>query len=92
MKIYCDIDNTICKTEGNDYRNSEPLLDKIAIINNYYEEGYEITYWTSRGNDSGKDWLSFTYHQLREWGCKFHNLKMGKDSFDILFDDKAKVL
>ena len=30
MKVYCfDIDNTICRTEGTDYENSTPILDRI---------------------------------------------------------------
>ena len=34
MKIYVDIDNTICKTEGNDYVNSKPIPENIEKINN----------------------------------------------------------
>ena len=30
-----------------------------------------------------------THKQLRNWGVKFHELIMGKPSFDILIDDKA---
>jgi len=92
MKIYCDIDGTICKTIGNDYRNAEPMYDKILRMNRYYDEGDEVIYWTSRGNDSGKDWLVFTERQLKSWGCKYTHLRMGKPSFDIFYDDKARNL
>jgi len=30
-----------------------------------------------------------TLKQLREWGLNFHELFMGKPSYDILIDDKA---
>jgi len=26
--------------------------------------------------------------QLKEWGCKFHELKMGKPAYDLFIDDK----
>lgn len=92
MKIFVDIDGTICLTDGNDYRNSEPLPEKIAIINKLYDEGHEITYWSSRGNDSGRDWMVFTEHQLRTWGCKYNNLWLSKPSYDIFYEDKSRIL
>ena len=30
-----------------------------------------------------------TFKQLKKWGVKFHVLKMGKPSFDLIIDDKA---
>ena len=92
MRIFCDIDGTICNTDGNDYRNSEPLYDQIEKINTFYSLGHEIIYWTSRGNTSGKDWYAFTERQLKDWGCKFTELRMNKPSFDIFYDDKAMKL
>ena len=92
MKIYVDIDNTICKTHGNDYHNAKPLQNKINKVNAMFEEGHHITYWTARGGTSGIDWTDFTREQLEGWGCKFHKLLMGKPSFDILYDDKASIL
>ena len=32
MKIYVDIDNTICITEGTDYENSKPIKERIRVI------------------------------------------------------------
>lgn len=92
MIYYVDIDNTICRTVGNDYRNSDPFPDKIAKINSLFEDGHEIVYWTSRGGTSGKDWSELTERQLRRWGCLYDELRLDKPSFDILFDDKAKKI
>ena len=76
MKIYVDIDNTICNTEGSDYLNSTPRYDQIEKINKLFNEGNNITYWTARGGNSGKDWSHLTVRQLKEWNCKYHNLIM----------------
>lgn len=32
----------------------------------------------------------FTDRQLRLWGCKFHQLILGKPSYDVIVDDKAQ--
>lgn len=90
MKTYIvDIDNTICRTEGSDYPNSEPLLERIEAINGLYEDGHRIIYWTARGRSSGIDWSSETLQQLQRWGCKFHELRTDKPSYDVWIDDKA---
>ena len=92
MNIYVDIDNTICITkDGIDkYKNAIPLKDKIDYINSLYDQGNTITYWTARGNSSGKDVSELTKQQLLEWGCKHHTLLMGKPSYDLLIDDKTQ--
>ena len=89
MKYIVDIDNTICKTNGNDYENSVPHMDRIAKINQLFDEGNEIHYWTARGSISGKDWSHFTMYQLNEWECKFTTAKVGKPHYDVWIDDKA---
>jgi hypothetical protein len=91
MRIYVDIDNTICKTEGNDYINSKPIPENIEKINKLYNEGNTIIYWTARGAVSKIDYTDLTSNQLIEWGCKFSNLKMNtKPSYDLLICDKTK--
>jgi hypothetical protein len=87
-----DIDGTICETVDGDYDNSRPLEDRIAKINALYEDGHVIIYWTARGMVSGKDWSGLTRQQLLSWGCKFHELWMGKPSYDVWVDDKAQWL
>lgn len=91
MNIYVDIDNTICQTgDGSDkYVKSVPLQEKIATINALYDQGNRITYWTARGNLTGTDQTALTKSQLATWGCKYHELRMGKPSYDLLIDDKS---
>ena len=38
-----DIDDTICRTNGSDYENSQPLNDRIATVNKLYDEGHTIS-------------------------------------------------
>jgi hypothetical protein len=89
MRYIVDIDNTICETQGNDYENSQPLPNRILKINELYNAGHEIHYWTARGSNSGKDWLPLTLKQLTSWGCKYTSAKTGKPAYDIWIDDKA---
>ena len=88
MIIYVDIDNTVFKTEGTNYEDSTPMERRIKIINNLYDKGNTIIYWTARGTGSGKDYLNLTEKQLRKCGAKFHNLLMGKPVYDLFIDDK----
>ena len=87
-----DIDGTICETIDGDYNGSRPLNDRIDKINALYDDGHVIIYWTARGALSGKDWSGLTYHQLKSWGCKFHELRMNKPHYDVWVDDKAQWL
>ncbi len=94
MIIYVDIDDTICKSPENTnlsdkYKLAEPLSDKIKIINNLYDKGHTIIYWTARGTLSNINFFELTYNQLKSWGVKFHELRMGKPAFDLLIDDKT---
>lgn len=88
MIIYVDIDNTICVTEGTDYPNSKPLLDRIERVNKLFDQGNEIHYWTARGTGSGIDWSELTKNQLDSWGCKYTSFKLGKPVYDLFIDDK----
>ena len=48
-KILCfDIDNVICKTKKNNYKNSKPNKRAIKKINQLYDQGYIIKIFTSR--------------------------------------------
>ena len=90
MKYIVDIDGTIFNTEGNDYENSTPILERIAHINSLFDQGNEIHYWTARGSSSGKDHLPLTIKQLNQWGCKYTTANVGKPVYDIWIDDKAQ--
>jgi len=89
MRIFVDIDNTVCDTVGTHYTNVTPRHDKIAIINKLYEDGHYIVYWTARGSVSGIDYTELTTNQLNSWGAKYHEVKLTKPHYDIFIDDKA---
>jgi hypothetical protein len=89
MIIYVDIDNTITQTNQTDYLNAQPLEDRINHINQLYKEGHTIVYWTARGSGSGLDYLVLTQKQLKQWGCLYTELKLGKPAYDLFIDDKA---
>ena len=91
MVIYVDIDETICKySEERRYPLAEPIKSRIEKINNLYDEGNTIVYWTARGCTTGIDWTETTKIQLDKWGAKYHELKMNqKPHYDLLICDKA---
>ena len=94
MRVFVDIDETICFYDGVNrlgYKNAIPNEKNIAKINKLYNEGHEITYWTARGSYSGIDYLELTANQLDEWGCQYHELSVGeKPNYDLLICDKTK--
>jgi|TARA_R110000822_G_scaffold6439_3_gene27348 CMP-N,N'-diacetyllegionaminic acid synthase len=92
VKIYVDIDETICFYSGERlYPKAEPDYENIQKINHLYEQGHQITYWTARGSVTGIDWYDLTETQLKKWGCKWHSLSVGnKPAYDLLICDKTK--
>ena len=84
--IYVDVDGTICQ-------NRDDLRDQdiSAMINELYDEGHEIHYWTARGCHSGDDHTELTKKQFLEWGVKYHELHCneGKPHFDMYICDKS---
>ena len=93
MIIYVDIDDTICyykekNLDAKDYSLALPYKDRIEKLNKLYDEGHKIVYWTARGTVTQLFWFETTYKQLKEWGCKFHELKMGNPAYDLFIDDK----
>jgi hypothetical protein len=91
MKIFVDIDNTICTTNNSTYINCQPKVDCIEKINKLYEQGHIIVYWSDRSSprDVTHSLFKFTYDSLIQWGAKFHELRMGKPSFDLYISDKT---
>ena len=61
---------------------------RIKKINNLYNNGNTIIYWTARGTMTGINWFHITLNQLQLWGCLFNELKMGKPAYDLFIDDK----
>ena len=93
MRIFVDIDETICFYDGIEriYKNAIPNYNNIAKINKLYDEGNIITYWTGRGTVSKIDYCELTETQLFRWGAKYHELNVGdKPNYDLLICDKTK--
>jgi hypothetical protein len=88
MIIFVDIDNTICNNCNMNYEQSVPYKDRINKINNLFNNGNTIIYWTARGTKTNINWFNITLNQLKEWGCKFHELRMNKPYYDLFIDDK----
>jgi len=89
--IFVDIDETICDTPDNprDYYASVPKKQMIEKINQLFDDGNQIVYWTARGSRSGIDWFDHTEKQLKSWGVKYHQLRCDKPYYDIFYDDKT---
>jgi len=96
MKVYIvDIDGTICnqiksKNGSTDYKKASPIRERIKKINDLFDKGNEIHYWTARGSVTGINHLDLTKSQLKDWGCKYTSLRVGdKPHYDLWIDDKA---
>lgn len=100
MRYVVDIDGTICipgKNEESRYAEALPIQSRIDKINKLYDEGHTIVYLTARGMGRYKDnvdlakkeFYEFTEEQLKNWGCKYHQLFLGKPSGDYYIDDKG---
>ena len=101
---YCfDIDGTICTSvKGRNYEDAQPFKDRIEIVNQLYESGNHITYFTARAmgrfkdlphefamKEAGLALRELTQQQLLKWGCRYHHLIMGKPHADVFIDDKG---
>jgi len=88
--IIVDIDETICEYEDTrDYALAQPIYENIDAINKIYDDGATIIYWTARGSQSGIDHTELTKKQLKEWGAKHHEVRLGKPHYDLFICDKA---
>ena len=93
MRIFVDIDDTICFYDEifqgkMDYSKAKPYTTRITKINKLYDEGHKVVYWTARGTKTGINWYNLTKNQLDSWGCKYTELRMGKPNYDLFIDDK----
>lgn len=97
-KIICfDIDNVICSTKGSNYKNSKPIVKNIKIINLLYESNFHIKIFTSRymgRHNENKSKVNKYYNitrifLIKKCKVKFHELIMGKPSYDLFVDDKC---
>ena len=92
MIVYVDVDETVCQSpEDRDYSKAVPIKKNIKKINELYYNGHMIVYWTARGTITKLKWDELTHKQLKNWGCKFHTLSVGKKpAYDLLICDKTK--
>ena len=89
MVIRVDIDETICTSPPDrNYANATPIRERIEHINDLYDAGHTIIYWTARGAMTGIDWREVTEKQFKEWGVKHHELHLNKPAYDLFIDDK----
>mgnify|MGYP001461408683 FL=1 len=105
LRYCFDIDGTICTPgtcKSCQYEGATPNKDRIEKINKLYDEGHYIIYMTARAMGRNKDLPNaeatikaeevlkpLTKLQLDIWGCKYHELIMGKPHADYFIDDKA---
>jgi hypothetical protein len=98
MRYIIDIDGTICEQMNNfAYGKGKVFFDRIQYLNNLYDEGNEIIYYTARGMGefdgsyrlAQEKWYNITESQLKTWGAKYTKLIIGKYSGDYYIDDKA---
>ena len=90
MIYYVDIDETICYyKDEREYQKAVPNFERIKKINDLYDKGNIIIYWTARGSTTGIDWTKTTQKQLNDWGVKYHELKVKKPHYDVFICDKA---
>lgn len=84
------------------YEGATPKKDRIKMVNKLYDEGHYIIYMTARAMGRNKDkpheeaskaahklLYPLTQAQLNMWGCKYHELIMGKPHADLFIDDKG---
>lgn len=95
-KTFCfDIDGTICITKKGNYKESTPIKKNIKVVNELYNSGNKIIFFTSRymtklkKKDIRSKGYLFTKRQLNMWGVKFHKLYMLKPEYDYIIDDKS---
>lgn len=96
-RICFDLDGVLCSLTDGQYENAVPDPEAVEFVNRLHERGFEIIIYTARfmgRNDQDivaayKQGYELTCRQLRQWGVKYHDLFLGKPSFDLLIDDRA---
>lgn len=87
MKIAFDIDGTVM-TQGSpekDYRDAIAIPEMVQYVNQLYNSGHEIYFFTARHFKHFK----YTQESLIKAGFKFDGLVMNKISCDLYVDDKG---
>lgn len=100
MIMVLDIDGTICEEDTPNVEERRPYLYRIQKINELYNAGNEIIYYTSRGmkscnndpTEAEKKYRGITEKQLWDWNAKYHRLVFGKPNADVYIDNKNILL
>jgi hypothetical protein len=84
-----DIDGTVLKRRQiKEYycEDTEPFIRSIDVVNNWFEKGDYVIFWTSRP----ESYRDLTIKQLDKIGFKYHELLMNKPHGFVLhwYDDK----
>ncbi|NBP02731.1 MAG: hypothetical protein EBU90_21945, partial [Proteobacteria bacterium] len=102
--IAFDLDDVLCERNpefehlGVDkYDYCVPIQKNIDVVNTLYDDGNKIIIYTARGMtvfsgnifDIYTNLYQKTFDCLVKWRVKFHQLVMGKISYDVLIDDKC---
>jgi hypothetical protein len=96
-RICFDLDGVLCSQTGGRYEDAIPNNEAIEVVNGLYHNGFRIIIHTARfmgRNDQNviaayKEGYEFTRRQLDQWGVRYHDLFLGKPSFDVVVDDLA---
>ena len=84
--LYVDIDGTLTvETEGHNYHERSPRFDVINKVNYCYHHGWTVILWTARWPVDRK----VTVLWLDRWGVRYHNLVLGKPTWDLYICDKS---
>ena len=91
MRWCFDLDNTLVRTEGSDYKTATPIPAAVAKVQEYKRRGDHIIIMTARGSGSKVDWREFTEKQLNKFGIPYDQLIVGlkPGGVDVFVDDKA---
>jgi len=95
-RIICDIDDTISFTTNRDWEYAEPNTRLINKLNYLYNNGWEICYFTARGNISfsSRDKADKFYRPIIEKWFEEHSVLYSELSFNkplasYYIDDKS---
>ena len=93
-KLCFDLDGVICTTFKKRYFTAKPKKKIIKLINELYKKNTIIVFtarFMGRYNNAKiakTKGEKLTKNQLKKWNLQYHELIMGKPSFDIYIDDK----
>ena len=80
------------------------MVDRIIQVNKLFDEGHYIIYMNARGASKWDpsfgvissnvsveyiNMFNFTENQLKSWGCKYQELRLGKPNADYYIDDRC---